>query len=201
MADYVRHAGGPLGGRARRGAARRPASSPAGYVTNPVNGEQIPVWVADYVLAEYGTGAIMAVPAHDERDFEFAEAHGLEIRPVVAPARRRAAARAPTWPTRDDEVLVNSGEFSGMAAPEGSRPSSPGSRRTAAARATIAYRLRDWLLSRQRYWGCPIPVVHCESCGIVPVPDDQLPVRAARRRGLRAARPLAAGRGRGLGAT
>src|SRR6185437_11282119 len=146
------------------------------YVTNPVNGEQIPIWVADYVLAEYGTGAIMAVPAHDERDFDFARAHGLEIRPVVAPAGEEPSIEAAYAAHTQDEVLVNSGEFSGMPAPEGTRAIVARLEQEGRGQGTVAYRLRDWLLSRQRYWGCPIPVVHCGKCGIVPVPDDQLPV-------------------------
>ncbi len=137
-----------------------------------MNGEQIPVWIADYVLAEYGTGAIMAVPAHDERDYEFAETHGLEIRPVVAP-RDAEPPEGAYVAHSDDEVLVSSGEFSGMAAPEGSRAIVAKLEKDGRGKGTIAYRLRDWLLSRQRYWGCPIPMIHCESCGIVPVPDDR----------------------------
>jgi leucyl-tRNA synthetase len=132
--------------------------------------------VADYVLAEYGTGAIMAVPAHDERDFEFAQAHGLEIRPVVAPRGAEPATDVAYSAHTHDEVLLNSGEWSGMAAPEGAKAIVARLEADGAGKGTIAYRLRDWLLSRQRYWGCPIPVVHCEGCGIVPVPDDQLPV-------------------------
>jgi leucyl-tRNA synthetase len=175
VADYVRHAG------ARSAVERAEAKEKTGvftgrHVTNPVNGEQIPIWVADYVLAEYGTGAIMAVPAHDERDFDFARAHGLEIRPVVAPAGEEPSTEAAYSAHTSDEVLVNSGELSGMPAPEGARAIVARLEAEGRGRGTVAYRLRDWLLSRQRYWGCPIPVVHCETCGIVPVPDDQLPV-------------------------
>ena len=174
VADYVRHAA------ARSAVERAEAREKTGvftgrHVTNPVNGEQIPVWVADYVLAEYGTGAIMAVPAHDERDYEFAEAHGLEIRPVVAPRDAELPEGAYVAHTHD-EVLVNSGEFTGMAAPEGSRAIIAKLENDGRGKGTIAYRLRDWLLSRQRYWGCPIPIIHCETCGIVPVPDAELPV-------------------------
>ena len=174
VAEYVRHAA------ARSAVERAEAHEKTGvftgrYVTNPVNGEQIPVWIADYVLAEYGTGAIMAVPAHDERDYEFAETHGLEIRPVVAP-RDAEPPEGAYVAHSDDEVLVSSGEFSGMAAPEGSRAIVAKLEKDGRGKGTIAYRLRDWLLSRQRYWGCPIPMIHCESCGIVPVPDADLPV-------------------------
>ena len=129
-------------------------------VTNPVNGEEIPVFVADYVLMEYGTGAIMAVPAHDERDHEFAERFGLPIREVV-----------------DEEgVLVGSGQFDGLPAEGGKRAIVGWLEKKDLGRPTVNYRLRDWLLSRQRYWGCPIPVVYCATCGIVAVPDEQLPV-------------------------
>jgi leucyl-tRNA synthetase len=175
VADYVRHTA------ARSAVERAEAREKTGvftgrYVTNPVNGERIPVWVADYVLAEYGTGAIMAVPAHDERDFEFAQAHGLEIRPVVAPRGGEASADTAYSAHTDDEVLVNSGEFTGLAAPEGARAIVARLEDARLGKGTIAYRLRDWLLSRQRYWGCPIPVVHCDGCGIVAVPDAELPV-------------------------
>jgi leucyl-tRNA synthetase len=136
-------------------------------VTNPVTGEQIPMFVADYVLMEYGTGAIMAVPAHDERDYAFAEKFGLEIRRVVD---------CGDLPCADEGVLVNSGDFTGMTASEGKRAIIDWLEREGIGNASVNYRLRDWLLSRQRYWGCPIPVVYCEEHGIVPVPDDQLPV-------------------------
>ena len=174
VAEYVRHAA------ARSAVERAEAREKTGvftgrHVTNPVNGEEIPVWVADYVLAEYGTGAIMAVPAHDERDHEFAEAHGLEIRPVVAPRDAELPEGAYVAHTHD-EVLVNSGEFTGQAAPDGARAIVAQLENDGRGKGTIAYRLRDWLLSRQRYWGCPIPMIHCEGCGIVPVPDADLPV-------------------------
>jgi leucyl-tRNA synthetase len=148
---------------------------------NPVNGERIPIWIADYVLAGYGTGAIMAVPAHDERDFEFAERFGLPIRRVVAPAGMsddtplEGAFIAHT----PDEHLVNSGPYSGQPAIDGARRITADLESRGLAKSTVTYRLRDWLISRQRAWGTPIPVVYCEadpSCGIVPVPDDQLPV-------------------------
>ena len=173
VAGYVRHA-------AARSTVERETKEKDGvftgrYATNPVNGERIPIWVADYVLMEYGTGAIMAVPAHDERDYAFAERYGIEIRQVVAPADGSAVDGAFVAHT-ENEVLVNSGEFSGMPAPEGKRAIVESLAGRGAARAAIRYRLRDWLLSRQRYWGCPIPVVHCDGCGIVPVPDDELPV-------------------------
>ncbi len=146
-------------------------------VTNPVNGEQIPVFIADYVLMEYGTGAIMAVPAHDERDFDFARRFGLEVRQVVAPADGSPVAEDAAYVDQGpDDVLVNSGPFDGLtpAAAKDRIISWLGERD--AGYPAVNYRLRDWLLSRQRYWGCPIPIIHCERCGIVPVPDEQLPV-------------------------
>jgi leucyl-tRNA synthetase len=145
------------------------------YATNPVNGEHITIWVADYVLMEYGTGAIMAVPAHDERDYAFAERYGLEIRQVVSPGDGSEVEGAYVAHT-ENEVLVNSGEFSGMAAPDGKKAIVDWLAGQGTARPAIRFRLRDWLLSRQRYWGCPIPVVHCDGCGIVAVPDEELPV-------------------------
>jgi leucyl-tRNA synthetase len=146
------------------------------FAVNPVNGERIPIWVADYVLMEYGTGAIMAVPAHDERDHAFAERYGLEVRQVVAPADGEPEPESAFVAHAENEVLVSSGEFSGLLAPEGKRAITAWLSERGLGEETVGYRLRDWLLSRQRYWGCPIPVVHCPSCGIVPVPDDDLPV-------------------------
>jgi leucyl-tRNA synthetase len=145
-------------------------------VVNPVNGEAIPVWVADYVLGGYGTGAIMAVPAHDERDFDFAEAHGLRVRPVVMPRGGEVPSGEAYLEHTEDEVLVNSGAFDGTAAPEGGARIVERLEAEGRGRATTAYRLRDWLISRQRYWGAPIPIVHCEACGLVPVSDEDLPV-------------------------
>jgi leucyl-tRNA synthetase len=137
-------------------------------VTNPVNGEQIPVFVADYVLMEYGTGAIMAVPAHDARDHEFAEKHGLEIRRVIECGEE--------LPCTGDGAMLNSGRFDGLNNREAYEAIVDWLEEEGKGRRAVNYRLRDWLLSRQRYWGCPIPVVHCPRCGIVSVPDDELPV-------------------------
>jgi leucyl-tRNA synthetase len=174
VADYVRHAAG-------RSTVEREAKEKDGvftgrYAVNPVNGEPIPIWVADYVLMEYGTGAIMAVPAHDERDHAFAERYGIEIRQVVAPSDGSEPETGAFVAHTDDELLVNSGEFTGLPAPEGKQAITAWLAERGLGEETIGYRLRDWLLSRQRYWGCPIPIVHCESCGVVPVPDEQLPV-------------------------
>jgi leucyl-tRNA synthetase len=136
-------------------------------VTNPVTGEQIPMYVADYVLMEYGTGAIMAVPAHDERDFEFAQAFDLPVRRVI---------ECGDLPCTDDGPMVNSGRFDGLHNREAYGAIVEWLESEGLGRGSINYRLRDWLLSRQRYWGCPIPVVYCDEHGLVPVPDDQLPV-------------------------
>ncbi|MDX6583501.1 MAG: leucyl-tRNA synthetase [Solirubrobacterales bacterium] len=152
--------------------ARAKTGVPLGRtVTNPVNGEQIPIFVSDYVLMEYGTGALMAVPAHDGRDHAFARAFGLEIREVVS-----GGEDIQVEPYIGDGPLVNSGHFDG----EDNRTAYPQIvgrlESEGKGRPTVNYRLRDWLLSRQRYWGCPIPIVYCESCGMVAVPDDRLPV-------------------------
>jgi leucyl-tRNA synthetase len=148
-------------------------------VTNPVNGEQIPMFVADYVLMEYGTGALMAVPAHDRRDFDFATAFDLPIRRVVAPRGEESSDESmedPFLGHTDDEVLVNSGEYDGLGSVEAKRKIVADLEARGLGRPAVNFRLRDWLLSRQRYWGCPIPIVYCETDGLVPVPDDQLPV-------------------------
>jgi leucyl-tRNA synthetase len=146
------------------------------FVINPVNEARIPIWVSDYVLMEYGTGAIMAVPAHDVRDFEFAQRFDLPVVQVVAPRDGEVEEGSVYVAHSADEVLVNSAQFSGMPAPEGKRAIVEWLGSHGRGRPAVSYRLRDWLLSRQRYWGCPIPVVHCGACGIVSVPDDQLPV-------------------------
>jgi leucyl-tRNA synthetase len=152
------------------------------FATNPVNGENIPIWIADYVLSGYGTGAIMAVPAHDERDFAFARKFELPIRRVVAGPEVSDAEVAAEMEVAfashgEDERLVNSGPHSGKPARDGFRDIVASLEAQGKGKATVNYRLRDWLISRQRYWGTPIPVVYCDTDGIVPVPDDQLPVR------------------------
>ena len=146
-------------------------------VVNPVNGERIPMFVADYVLMEYGTGAIMAVPAHDQRDFEFARKFDLPVRQVVAPADGAAVSEAEAFVSQSEDVrIVNSGDLDGLTPAEAKRRIIDELERDGRGKLAVNYRLRDWLLSRQRYWGCPIPIVHCAECGPVAVPDDQLPV-------------------------
>jgi leucyl-tRNA synthetase len=141
---------------------------PLGHtVTNPATGEQIPMWVADYVLLEYGTGAVMGVPAHDERDFEFATQFGLEIRRVI---------ECGELPCTDDGPMTGSGRFDGLNNREAYEQIVDWLEAEGKGRRSVNYRLRDWLLSRQRYWGCPIPMLYCDQDGLVPVPDDQLPV-------------------------
>jgi leucyl-tRNA synthetase len=141
------------------------------YALNPVNGEQIPIWVADYVLMGYGTGAIMAVPAHDERDYEFAKTFGLEIREVIS-SEEGVAEKAHTG----DGTMIASGEFTGMNAADGRKAIIRWIERKGLGEGTVQYRLRDWVFSRQRYWGEPIPIVHCDRCGEVPVDEADLPV-------------------------
>jgi leucyl-tRNA synthetase len=173
--DYVRRAG------VKKTEERAAAVEKTGVLTglhaiNPVNEERLPVYVADYVLTDYGTGAIMAVPAHDQRDFDFATAFELPIRHVVRPAEDDVDESAAYIGHTEGEVLVNSAEFDGLPALEGGRRIVEKLEAEGRGRFTINYRLRDWGFSRQRYWGCPIPVVYCAECGIVPVPDDELPV-------------------------
>src|SRR3954449_3286375 len=155
---------------------REKTGVPLGRVAiNPINGEHIPVFAADYVLADYGTGAIMAVPAHDQRDLDFARAFNLPVRVVVDTGD--ADPNETGVATSGDGVLVNSGSYDGLRKAEAIAAISADLHRDGHGEEAITYRLRDWLLSRQRYWGCPIPIVHCSGCGEVPVPDDQLPVQ------------------------
>ena len=148
-----------------------------GYVTNPVNGEQVPVWIADYVLMGYGYGAIMGVPAHDERDFEFARKFGIEIREVIRPEGEEPSDPA-TWSEAKSHlgVMVNSGPFDGTPADKAIVVITRYLEEQGIGKFMVSYRLRDWLISRQRYWGAPIPIIYCPAHGTVPVPEDQLPV-------------------------
>ncbi len=143
------------------------------YAIHPLNGEKVQLWVADYVLAGYGTGVVMGVPAHDQRDFEFARKYDIPIRVVIGdrdPARMTEA-------FVDEGRMRNSGPFDGLPNTEGIRRVAEYAREKGLGGPKIAYKLRDWLVSRQRYWGCPIPMIHCPKCGIVPVPEEQLPVQ------------------------
>ena len=159
---------------------------PTGRVAiNPYNGQPVPIWVANYILADYGTGAIMSVPAHDERDFEFATKYGLEIRQVIAPVAEGAAsegqaadrAEEAVLPfVSEDGVLINSGEFDGLKCTDAQILLQSVASSKGFGEAKVTFRLKDWGVSRQRYWGTPIPMIHCEKDGIVPVPEEQLPV-------------------------
>ena len=144
------------------------------YVVNPLSGERVPIWIADYALPTYGTGAVMAVPAHDERDLEFARKFKLPVRVVIAP---------PDWsgeeltePYTESGTMVNSGEFSGLPSEQGYEAICALLEEKRWGKRTVIYRLRDWLISRQRYWGAPIPIIYCDKCGTVPVPEEDLPV-------------------------
>ncbi len=161
----------------REAADREKTGVPTGgFAVNPASGERVPVWIADYVLVTYGTGAIMAVPAHDQRDFEFARRFGLEVRPVVAGedgSLPEAEAMESAVPARGSMAV---GELAGTAAEEAFERTCAWLAERGAGERTVNYRLRDWLISRQRYWGAPIPIVHCPECGPVAVPEDELPV-------------------------
>ena len=150
------------------------------FAINPYNGEKVPIWVANYILMDYGTGAIMSVPAHDERDYEFAKKYGLEIRQVIQPRSGTELAlqvdieKAPF--TTTDGVLINSGPFTGLSCDEALKKMAEYAREHGFGKPTVTYRLKDWGVSRQRYWGTPIPMLYCEKDGIVPVPEKDLPV-------------------------
>ena len=145
------------------------------YCVNPMNGERVPVLVGDYVLATYGTGAVMGVPAHDERDFVFAKKYDLEIRVVVAPPDWNEEELEEAWISPG--IQVNSGEFNGMSSIDAKDAIANDIESNNWGRRTITYHLRDWLISRQRYWGTPIPIIYCDDCGTVPVPEEDLPVK------------------------
>jgi leucyl-tRNA synthetase len=152
------------------------------YAINPFNQEKVPIWVANYILLDYGTGAIMSVPAHDERDYEFAEKYGLEARIVILP-RRIGQPPAPGEPerpvlpyTEKDSLLINSGQFSELSNQEAIEKMTAYAESGGFGKRTVTYRLKDWGISRQRYWGTPIPMLYCEQCGVLPVPEKDLPV-------------------------
>lgn len=145
------------------------------YAINPLNRERIPIWIANFVLMEYGTGAIMSVPAHDQRDFEFAQRYGIPIKVVIKP--ENAELPEPLTEAYEEEgIMVNSGEFSGLSSTEGKKAVADYIEKKGLGKKTVNYRLRDWGISRQRYWGTPIPIIYCDHCGIVPIPEKDLPV-------------------------
>lgn len=146
------------------------------YAVNPVNGEKIPIWVSDYVLATYGTGCVMAVPAHDERDFEFAQKFNLPVKKVIlAPGEDADAPLTEAY--TDPGVMINSGKYNGIESVNGIKQITADLEAAGQGKKKVNYKLRDWLISRQRYWGTPIPVIHCPKCGEVPVPEEELPVK------------------------
>ena len=145
------------------------------YVINPMNNQKIPLWVANYILMEYGTGAVMAVPAHDQRDFEFAKKYNLPIETVITPDISKKDEK-PASAYEDDGVMVNSGEFNDLSNKEAVEKISDFMEKNKIGNRCVRYRLRDWLISRQRYWGAPIPIIYCDKCGMVPVPEKDLPV-------------------------
>lgn len=146
------------------------------FAINPLSGEKVQIWIADYVLATYGTGVVMGVPAHDQRDFLFCRKYGIPIKVVIEPPDRNLSASSMEEAYVDEGTMVNSGEFTGTPSKEGITAVSMAVEAKGTGKRTINYRLRDWLVSRQRYWGAPIPIIHCESCGTVAVPESDLPV-------------------------
>jgi len=146
------------------------------YAINPLNGEKVPIWIANYVLMDYGTGAIMAVPAHDERDFDFARKYNLPIRVVIKGEDSPADSNNMSAAYTGEGVMINSDKFNGLTVEEGKKQIIAHMEAAGIGKATINFRLRDWLISRQRYWGAPIPIVYCKKCGTVPIPESDLPV-------------------------
>ena len=170
MKEYIRRAG-QKSERERTMEGEKDGVFTGRYVTNPLNGEKVPLWVADYVLAHYGTGVVMGVPAHDTRDFAFAKKYGLPVRIVISggPEKYEDA-------YVDAGVMINSGELNGTPSPSGIPTVVDYITRKGLGRAQTNYKLKDWLISRQRYWGCPIPIIHCATCGPQAVPEKDLPV-------------------------
>ncbi len=146
------------------------------YALNPVSGEKVPIFVADYVLPEYGSGVVMGVPAHDERDFQFARKYAIPVKVVINPPDGELNAESMTGAYEDYGVMVDSGDFTGLDSAAGIRSIIEFLKKKGIGGPSVNYRLKDWLISRQRYWGAPIPIVHCEHCGMVPVPEEDLPV-------------------------
>ena len=146
------------------------------YVTHPFTGRQVPVWLGNFVLADYGTGAVMGVPAHDQRDFEFARKYGLPVKVVISPEGQVLDPASMEAAFTAEGVMVNSGDFDGMPNTDGKKAVAERLEKEGKGKATTQFRLRDWNISRQRYWGAPIPVIYCEKCGVVPEKEENLPV-------------------------
>jgi leucyl-tRNA synthetase len=193
VATFAAQPGGePIGAEAQRFRAQDRAARVSGevekegvftgrYAINPFTNQPVPIWVANFVLGEYGTGAVMGVPAHDERDFEFARKYGLPIVPVVRPADSPELPPGPPAAAYvEDGVLFASGRYSGLASTAARQALTEEAERRGIGEATVQFRLKDWGISRQRYWGTPIPIIHCPTDGVVPVPDDRLPVTLPR---------------------
>ena len=149
------------------------------YAINPLNGAKTPIWLSDYVLADYGTGAIMCVPAHDDRDFEFAKKFGLPIVQVIAKDGKEIENMTEAY-TEANGTMINSGEWNGMESAVLKKEAPHIIEEKGFGRKTVNYKLRDWVFSRQRYWGEPIPIIHCPKCGCVPVPEEELPLTPSR---------------------
>ncbi len=147
------------------------------FAINPFTGEKVQIWIGDYVLASYGTGVVMGVPAHDERDFQFAKKYNIPIKVVIQPENEKLDPSSMREAYTEEGIMINSGDFDGLKSTEGITKVAQAAEAKKFGRKTINYRLRDWLISRQRYWGAPIPVIHCEKCGAVPVSERDLPVR------------------------
>jgi len=146
------------------------------YVINPLNDEEIPIWLANYVLMDYGTGAVMAVPAHDQRDFEFAKKYNLPIRIVIQPEDKKVTSDIMEAAFDEEGIMVNSGQFNGLPSSKSLDLIIDYLIKKGSGEREVNYRLRDWLISRQRYWGAPIPMIYCSDCGMLPVPESDLPV-------------------------
>ena len=144
------------------------------YCLNPLTGEQIPIFVGDYVLLSYGTGIVMGVPAHDERDFKFAKKYDLDIRTVIQSVAETDS--NPNTAYAGDGILVNSGSYNGLSCKDAIDKISEYLKSKSLGEKSVQYRMRDWVISRQRYWGTPIPIIYCDDCGAVPVPEKDLPV-------------------------
>ena len=146
------------------------------YAINPLSGEKIEIWVADYVLYSYGTGAVMAVPAHDQRDFEFARKYNIPVKVVIQDEQNPLIADKMEEAFTDYGVMCNSGIFNDLSSEQGKKAVAEKLNEMGQGGLTVKYHLHDWLISRQRYWGAPIPIIHCDNCGVIPVPEADLPV-------------------------